>query len=144
MILIILRCTLTRSLTASFLIFLSIMMIHDGFAMTLDDFQWKSRILLVNTLGAQAALTKEVHRFIDENICDIDERNLKVFFFDNFYSDGWEDFPLEAKEGIWLIGYDGGIKDYSVDGSLLHRLFSVIDGMPMRRAEMNNNSACEE
>jgi hypothetical protein len=119
-------------------------MFHNGAAMTLGDFQWKNRILLVNTLDKQVALKEEVQRFINENTCDIDERNLKVLFFDNFYSNGWEYFPLEAKEGIWLIGYDGGIKDYSVDGSLLHRLFSVIDGMPMRRAEMNNNSACEE
>jgi hypothetical protein len=44
------------------------MMIHDGFAMTLDDFQWKSRILLVNTLGAQAALTKEVLIWIFEGL----------------------------------------------------------------------------
>ena len=44
------------------------------------------------------------------------------------------------KYGIWLIGYDSQDKAYSNDISLLKTIYNLIDAMPLRKEEMNNNS----
>ena len=41
--------------------------------------------------------------------------------------------------GIWLIGYDGSIKDYSKDDKIFLRLFNLIDSMPMRQNEIKKD-----
>ena len=46
---------------------------------------------------------------------------------------------MKNKNGIWLIGYDGNVKDYSIDDSILLRLFNLIDSMPMRKNEMKHD-----
>ena len=46
---------------------------------------------------------------------------------------------MNNKYGIWLIGYDGMIKDSSSDHEIFLRLFDLIDSMPMRKDEMINN-----
>ena len=43
---------------------------------------------------------------------------------------------FKNKKGIWLIGYDGNIKAYSRDNSLLLNLYSIIDSMPIRKLEI--------
>ena len=47
---------------------------------------------------------------------------------------------LENKYGIWLIGYDGNIKDYSSDDKIFFRLFNLIDSMPMRKSEIEKDT----
>ena len=37
---------------------------------------------------------------------------------------------------MWLIGYDGQIKSYSSDISLLKEIYNIIDKMPMRKKEI--------
>ena len=39
-------------------------------------------------------------------------------------------------EGIWLIGYDGNIKGYTKDNTLLFNLHNLIDDMSIRKKEM--------
>ena len=46
---------------------------------------------------------------------------------------------MNNKYGIWLIGYDGKIKDFSNDDKIYLRLFDLIDSMPMRKDEMIND-----
>ena len=46
---------------------------------------------------------------------------------------------IKNKNGIWLIGYDGNVKDYSIDDSILPRLFNLIDSMPIRQNEMKHD-----
>ena len=36
---------------------------------------------------------------------------------------------------MWLIGYDGQIKSYSSDISLLKEIYNIIDKMPLRKKE---------
>ena len=43
---------------------------------------------------------------------------------------------FKDKTGIWLIGYDGNIKVYSEDNTLLSNLHKLIDNMPIRKDEM--------
>ena len=37
---------------------------------------------------------------------------------------------------MWLIGYDGQIKSYSSDISLLKEIYNVVDKMPLRKEEI--------
>ncbi len=37
------------------------------------------------------------------------------------------------------MGYDGSIKDYSINEKIFIRLFKLIDSMPMRKNEMIND-----
>ena len=46
---------------------------------------------------------------------------------------------INNKYGIWLIGYDGMIKDYSSDDKIFLKLFDLIDSMPMRKSEIIND-----
>ena len=43
---------------------------------------------------------------------------------------------FKGKTGIWLIGYDGNIKGYTEDATLLSNLHYLIDNMPIRKEEM--------
>ena len=40
------------------------------------------------------------------------------------------------KYGMWLIGYDGQIKSYSSDISLLKEIYNVVYKMPLRKVEI--------
>ena len=52
---------------------------------------------------------------------------------------------VNKKQGVWLIGYDGFIKDYSENLDLLERVMKVIDEMPMRLNEIDNKiSTCKK
>ena len=61
-------------------------------------------------------------------------------------AESWQDdLPLrEASQnlrkgfGLELIGLDGGVKYHSTSAVSLQELWSLIDGMPMRRAELKN------
>ena len=46
---------------------------------------------------------------------------------------------FKDKTGIWLIGYDGNIKEYSEDNTLLSNLHKLIDNMPIRKDEMKKS-----
>ena len=79
-------------------------------------------------------------KFISNNTCQIVDRNLEIIFFENFKNKQYRrpDF-IKDKYGIWLIGYDGNVKDYSIDDSILPRLFNLIDSMPLRQNEMKHD-----
>ena len=72
--------------------------------------------------------------------------NLIILNFDNGLHSIYE-LPqsLINKKGVWLIGYDGFIKDYSENLDLLERVMKVIDEMPMRLNEIENKiSTCKK
>jgi len=45
---------------------------------------------------------------------------------------------LDKGFGLELIGLDGGVKYRSTSAVPLEELWTLIDGMPMRRAELKN------
>ncbi len=77
-------------------------------------------------------------KFVSENECSINDRNLKFIYFEKFKNNEFETPTFLNKYGIWLIGYDGSIKDYSINKKIFLRLFKLIDSMPMRKNEMIN------
>ena len=103
----------------------------------LESYKWNKRILLFIANESDVALIKEVNNFFITHKCKNEERNLELLkiikdntkhtIIPNYY---------ENKKGIWLIGYDGYIKAYTKNGSLLSKLHNLIDNMPIRKEEL--------
>ena len=104
---------------------------------TLEKYKWKKRILLLITKEEDTGLVNEVDKFFINQKCKNDERNLELLKIkkeNNYYIKSTSFF--KDKTGIWLIGYDGNIKEYSEDNTLLSNLHKLIDNMPIRKDEM--------
>ena len=104
---------------------------------TLEKYKWKKRILLLITTEEDTVLTNQVDKFFINQKCKNDERNLELLKIkknNNYYIKSTSYF--KDKTGIWLIGYDGNIKEYTEDNTLLSNLHKLIDNMPIRKDEM--------
>ena len=106
----------------------------------ISDLNWKKRVLIISYNNQNDELLTKTIKYISDNKCEIDDRNLEVIFFEKYKN---KDFLtpkfINKKNGIWLLGYDGEIKDYSQDDKILLRLFNLIDSMPMRKEEIKND-----
>lgn len=103
----------------------------------LENYKWKKRILLLIVQKEEITLVNEVNKFFITQKCKNDERNLrslKIIKNNNSYVKAPDYF--QNKTGIWLIGYDGKIKAYTKDSSLLSSVHNLIDKMPVRKEEM--------
>ena len=104
---------------------------------TLENYKWKKRVLLLITKEEDTNLIDEVNKFFINQKCKNDERNLELLKIEkenNYHIKSTSYF--KDKTGIWLIGYDGNIKEYSEDNTLLSNLHKLIDNMPIRKDEM--------
>ena len=127
-------------------LFYSILHLHSGAvnanSMIFDKYAWTNRFVIMITDKKNTDLEKQVRQFFESHVCDIDDRNLKLL---HFYKNEVAVPQLQKKHsqtGLWLLGYDGSIKDFSEDEQLLSRLFQTIDGMPMRQDEMLHKPVC--
>ena len=104
---------------------------------TLENYKWKKRILLLITKEEDTVLINEVDKFFINQKCKNDERNLELL---KIKKDNGSHIKrtsyFKDKTGIWLIGYDGNIKGYTEDNTLLSNLHNFIDNMPIRKNEM--------
>ncbi|MDC2978258.1 DUF4174 domain-containing protein [Pelagibacteraceae bacterium] len=109
-------------------------------AKQISELNWKKRLLVVSYKNEDEKIFNESKKFILDNKCQIEDRNLEILFFKNFKNKYFStpDF-IENKYGVWLIGYDGNIKDYTENDKIYLGLFDLIDSMPMRKNEMINN-----
>ena len=124
-----------------FLCFCSISLMANS--MTLDTYTWNNRLVVLITDKDQTNLEKKVKAFFEQHECDINDRKLKLLHF--LVGDpNIRELParMHSKTGIWLVGYDGSVKDYSEDASLLSSLFDLIDKMPMRKGEKSSEPKC--
>lgn len=119
----------------------------------LQGFKWKNRLLLLfDQSNETPALISQLNQFTAlKNECS--ERDLKLLIITNtavFLDGATQADKLDAQvirdrfgisehyKGVLLIGKDGGKKlheKFEVDPMTV---FDLIDGMPMRRAEMRN------
>ena len=104
---------------------------------TLENYKWKKRILLLITKEEDTGLINDVDKFFINQKCKNDERNLELLKIkkDNYHNIKSTSY-FKDKTGIWLIGYDGNIKGYTEDNTLLSNLHNFIDNMPIRKDEM--------
>ena len=105
----------------------------------ITTYTWSERLVIATAKDETSDLLSIVETFFAENACAVKERNLLFLSF-KLGTEESQKLPLEMQRraGLWLVGYDGTIKDYSPDAELLARLFSTIDEMPMRKQEMAN------
>lgn len=101
------------------------------------ELNWQKRLLIVSYENKEDELLIQTKKFIISNKCKINDRKLEIIYFEKFLNKKFETPKfIKGKKGIWLIGYDVEIKDFSSDDKILLRLFEVIDSMPMRKQEM--------
>ena len=104
---------------------------------TIENYKWKKRILLLISKEESNSLTNAVDKFFINQKCKNDERNLELL---KIKKDNGSHIKrtsyFKDKTGIWLIGYDGNIKGYTEDNTLLSNLHDFIDNMPIRKDEM--------
>ena len=120
-------------LGAAFLIYYS----GSASAQTLQDFMWKHRLIAV-VANSNSNLLSDVTDLSTRYACEFKDRDLKIVHV-TIGSPIWTEISrkINVRDGLYLIGYDGQIKDTSSDLSLLSRVNNVIDKMPMRRAELS-------
>tara|TARA_B100000700_G_scaffold290325_1_gene348315 strand:+ start:52 stop:438 length:387 start_codon:yes stop_codon:yes gene_type:complete len=109
-------------------------------AKQISELNWEKRLLVISYKNKYDLVNQKTKKFISENKCEIEDRNLEIIFFYKFKNKDFETPQfINDQFGIWLIGYDGIVKDYSPDDKIFLRLFDLIDSMPMRKDEMIND-----
>ena len=102
----------------------------------INSFAWEKRIVLFISKSKYVYFINETDKFFKKNKCENDNRNLKYI---RIVGDEVKNYNISEKfknkYGMWLIGYDGQIKSYSSDISLLKKIYNIIDKMPLRKKE---------
>ena len=132
---------------AYWLLFYLMLYFHGGnvnaTSMIFDEYAWINRLVIMITHKKNTDLEKQAKRFFESRVCDIEDRNLKLLHFHKSeLAVAQLQKTMRSQTGLWLLGYDGSIKDFSEDGQLLNRLFQTIDRMPIRQDEMVSGPTC--
>ncbi len=103
----------------------------------INSFAWEKRIVLFISKSKYVYFINETDNFFKKNNCENNNRNLHYV---RIVGDEVKKYIISEKfknsYGMWLIGYDGQIKSYSSDISLLNEIYNIIDKMPMRKKEI--------
>ncbi len=121
--------------------FMSISMSYASEKIIMEDyinsFAWEKRIVLFISKSKYVYFINETDNFFKKNKCENDNRNLKYI---RIVGDEVKKYNISEKfknkYGMWLIGYDGQIKSYSSDISLLKEIYNIVDKMPLRKKEI--------
>ncbi len=140
-------------LTGFLLLLLTLSTCHQMNAQSLDDYRWKNRVLVLADVAIDSeALQSQLQVFTADKEA-LADRNLIIFLVTKnvVYRANGESSEMNAQRlrknldiqqgfrGTLLIGKDGGVKmreEFQVDPETI---FTLIDGMPMRRAEMRKS-----
>ena len=103
----------------------------------INSFAWEKRIVLFISKSKYVYFINETDNFFKKNKCENDNRNLKYI---RIVGDEVKKYNISEKfknkYGMWLIGYDGQIKSYSSDISLLKKIYNIVDKMTLRKKEI--------
>ena len=121
--------------------FMSISMSYASEKIILEDyinsFAWEKRIVLFISKSKYVYFINETDNFFKKNKCENENRNLKyIRIVGNEVKKYNISEKFKNKYGMWLIGYDGQIKSYSSDISLLKEIYNIVDKMPLRKKEI--------
>lgn len=142
--------------TRSFIVLSMIIFSQNLFSQDIGGHSWKNRLLiLVTDSPDNTDLVTQVEIFQDE-IYGLDERKLLIYQLNPGskrtgldLSKEWLPDPDDRyrnfqrgdnKFELILIGLDGGIKSRWTEPVKCEEIFGLIDGMPMRRAELRNQN----
>ena len=103
----------------------------------INSFAWEKRIVLFISKSKYVYFINETDNFFKLNNCENDSRNLHYI---RIVGDEVKKYNISEKfknkYGMWLIGYDGQVKSYSSDISLLKEIYNIVDKMPLRKKEI--------
>lgn len=110
----------------------------------MEKYLWKNRLLVIRHQN-EAAAREVVDRF-KEFPSELEDRDLLLFLC---HSGGCTDeagadmdfAPHQFKEGVTLIGKDGGVKFEGGLSTPVSHILDLIDSMPMRKAEMRRKGS---
>ena len=119
--------------------FMAIMIQIELQGFELSRYLWKNRIILTfaDDEGHPDLIKLKVE--MNKNNCEILNRDLLHFHFSNDGKTGNLTTKNDQSFRILLIGKDGGIKYESNRSVSLIQLFELIDSMPMRQNEMQDD-----
>ena len=133
-------CPVAPFLMKYIIILITIFISVEVMAKQISDLNWEKRILIISYKNKNNNLFTKTEKFISKYKCELNDRNLEIIFFEKFKNINFLTPKfINEKYGIWLLGYDGVIKDYSLDEKILFRLFNLIDSMSMRKNEIKND-----
>ena len=122
------------------------------FSQALSEFQWENRLIVIFTETEDSEKYQHQMETLQNDEKGLTERKLKVIHsipgkhqivFPQ--KSAWQNSKLfQKKESkadfeVILIGLDGGVKLRQTEAVELKKLYSLIDSMPMRQAEMRRN-----
>ena len=122
-----------------------------SFSQDLSKHQWSNRLLVILTNDENSSLVKNQLKEIENNRQSIEERRLLTYLVtpDQFKlvladekwqaESNFDKYSSGKSYEVLLIGLDGSIKQREAGLFKASKLFSIIDSMPMRRAEMRGN-----
>jgi len=125
-----------------------------SFAQNIEEFKWKNRLVILTTDSLENKLYKAQIKSLESDLEGLDVRKLIVItLIDNFQitglsgnirqdiGSGYDTFSSDQGTfKFYLVGLDGGIKFSSSSIVDNKKLFNLIDVMPMRRLELENNN----
>ncbi|WP_411893350.1 DUF4174 domain-containing protein [Winogradskyella sp. A2] len=122
------------------------------FSQNLKDYKWKNRIVLIISNTEDSKIFKKQINALEKDLLELVERKIVLFkILPSKYqlnSQKWKpsknlystyNTRNEAFK-IILIGLDGGIKLNQNTFKTKSELFALIDGMPMRSAELRDKN----
>ena len=119
--------------------FMAIMIPKELQGIELNQYLWKNRIILTFADDEDHPDLIKLKVEMKENSCEILNRDLLHFHFNNDGKIGNHTTTNDRSFRILLIGKDGGIKYESNRSVSLIQLFELIDSMPMRQDEMQHD-----
>ena len=119
--------------------FMAIMIPKELQGIELNQYLWKNRIILTFADDEDHPDLIKLKVEMKENKCEILNRDLLHFHFNNDGKTGNLTTKSDRSFRILLIGKDGGIKYESKRSVSLIQLFELIDSMPMRQDEMQHD-----
>jgi hypothetical protein len=125
-------------------------MVQSSFSQTksLSDYVWKNRIIILSDSDNYFENAKTALKTITAYPKELNNRDIILFLQTNgkLYNEKIQLTEIETStkipknfKGYLLIGKDGGIKAQEPYPIQPETIFTLIDGMPMRRAEMKSN-----
>ncbi len=121
-------------------------------AQNLSNYKLKNRLVLVLTPSIENPKYQKQIEKLQNHLEGLEERKIKVFQitpnqYSEDFTDNWKNKTLlyqtykndNPEFETILIGLDGGEKLHLEKPISAQQLFSVIDKMPMRKAEMRKN-----
>ncbi len=116
----------------------------------LEKHQWKNRILLVFTNDLKSEKLQKQIEILSKEKEGLKDRKLIIYRFSKYlftinFNTVWFSSTLDLNKykkvsenfKVVLIGLDGNVKMKVNDILSAEKLFSIIDGMPMRSREIN-------